>query len=195
MVSSVQKGVRSFYCSAGRADEISIDEDHMTKIELTSPAFENDGRMPRRFAREGGDIAPPVSWGPLPAGNEESCPHCRGHRYSLILQVALSHMDTLGRFRHPGRFTRLAGKHPRRRSHSRRRDAGLDLVPAPWMGRACSRRWRTPLRVQALRSGLPSWHRGEAGDKDSAHVRNGGPNYRTRRVGGAIREIKMTGVR
>jgi Raf kinase inhibitor-like YbhB/YbcL family protein len=42
----------------------------MTNIELTSPAFENDGRMPRRFAKEGGDIAPPVSWRPPPAGTK-----------------------------------------------------------------------------------------------------------------------------
>ncbi len=42
----------------------------MTKIDLTSPAFKNNAGMPKRFAREGGDISPPVSWGPLPAGTK-----------------------------------------------------------------------------------------------------------------------------
>ncbi len=42
----------------------------MTKIDLTSPAFENNGRIPKRFAREGENVSPPVSWGVLPAGTK-----------------------------------------------------------------------------------------------------------------------------
>jgi Raf kinase inhibitor-like YbhB/YbcL family protein len=42
----------------------------MITLNLKSPAFINDGRIPRRFAQEGGDISPPVSWGSLPAGTK-----------------------------------------------------------------------------------------------------------------------------
>jgi Raf kinase inhibitor-like YbhB/YbcL family protein len=38
------------------------------RIEVSSPAFENDQSMPKRFAAEGGNVSPPVRWGPLPSG-------------------------------------------------------------------------------------------------------------------------------
>jgi Raf kinase inhibitor-like YbhB/YbcL family protein len=35
---------------------------------LMSPAFEHKGTLPRRFAAEGGNISPPLSWDGVPAG-------------------------------------------------------------------------------------------------------------------------------
>jgi Raf kinase inhibitor-like YbhB/YbcL family protein len=35
---------------------------------LTSPAFLDQGPMPRRFAAEGGNISPPLSWDDIPEG-------------------------------------------------------------------------------------------------------------------------------
>jgi Raf kinase inhibitor-like YbhB/YbcL family protein len=37
-------------------------------MKLTSPAFDDNGLLPRRFAAEGGNISPPLSWDGIPAG-------------------------------------------------------------------------------------------------------------------------------
>jgi hypothetical protein len=40
----------------------------MTKLGLSSPAFANDGAIPRHHTCDGDDVSPPLSWGPAPAG-------------------------------------------------------------------------------------------------------------------------------
>lgn len=40
-------------------------------IELTSPAFEHDGRIPDRHARSGEDVSPPLRWSGVPEGTQE----------------------------------------------------------------------------------------------------------------------------
>ena len=37
-------------------------------MEITSPAFDNDALMPHRFAVEGGDVSPPLTWAGVPEG-------------------------------------------------------------------------------------------------------------------------------
>lgn len=39
-------------------------------IELSSPAFAHEGRLPERFTADGAGASPPLVWGPLPAGTE-----------------------------------------------------------------------------------------------------------------------------
>jgi Raf kinase inhibitor-like YbhB/YbcL family protein len=39
-------------------------------MRLTSPAFDDQGLMPRQFAAEGGNVSPPLSWDGLPAGTK-----------------------------------------------------------------------------------------------------------------------------
>ena len=39
-------------------------------MELRSPAFPDRGSMPKRFAGEGGNVSPPLSWDGLPAGTK-----------------------------------------------------------------------------------------------------------------------------
>jgi Raf kinase inhibitor-like YbhB/YbcL family protein len=36
-------------------------------MKLESPAFPDQGSMPKRFAKEGGNVSPPLSWDGLPA--------------------------------------------------------------------------------------------------------------------------------
>jgi phosphatidylethanolamine-binding protein (PEBP) family uncharacterized protein len=40
-------------------------------IRLTSPAFRDGARMPRRYTCQGGDVSPPLSWQGVPAGVAE----------------------------------------------------------------------------------------------------------------------------
>lgn len=54
------------------ADKLIIAEpvlgrDYAT-IEVTSPAFANEGRIPPRFTADGEGVSPPLTWGAVPAG-------------------------------------------------------------------------------------------------------------------------------
>lgn len=40
----------------------------MDTIELTSPAFEDGGRIPERYTGEGADLSPPLEWKGVPDG-------------------------------------------------------------------------------------------------------------------------------
>jgi Raf kinase inhibitor-like YbhB/YbcL family protein len=39
-------------------------------IEMTSPAFQDGGTIPRQYTCEGEDISPPLNWGPVPDGTQ-----------------------------------------------------------------------------------------------------------------------------
>jgi hypothetical protein len=40
-------------------------------IELSSPAFDDGGTIPARYARDGADVPPPLRWSGVPAGTAE----------------------------------------------------------------------------------------------------------------------------
>ncbi|MDX1621642.1 MAG: YbhB/YbcL family Raf kinase inhibitor-like protein [Nitriliruptorales bacterium] len=40
-------------------------------LEITSPAFDNGGRMDSKYARDGDDISPPLEWSGVPEGTAE----------------------------------------------------------------------------------------------------------------------------
>lgn len=54
------------------ADKLAIVQLRMAgdvpAIDLMSPAFPNEGRLPPRFTEDGEGVSPPLVWGPLPEG-------------------------------------------------------------------------------------------------------------------------------
>lgn len=56
---------------AGHAKLVIVDP-HLdlgsTVIDLSSPAFANEGRLPIRFTADGEGVSPPLVWGPVPDG-------------------------------------------------------------------------------------------------------------------------------
>lgn len=40
-------------------------------MRLSSPAFEPDGSLPVRFAKDGEDVSPPIEWSDVPEGTRE----------------------------------------------------------------------------------------------------------------------------
>ncbi len=53
------------------ADKLAITQDRLggafDAIDLMSPAFGNNGRLPPRFTADGAGVSPPLVWGPVPA--------------------------------------------------------------------------------------------------------------------------------
>ena len=45
-------------------------------IEVSSPAFEAGGTIPRKHTGEGQDVSPPLRWGSLPQGTKEMAIIC-----------------------------------------------------------------------------------------------------------------------
>lgn len=44
------------------------EEGSRATIELTSPAFENGGKIPKKFTCDGADVSPPLAWSNVPEG-------------------------------------------------------------------------------------------------------------------------------
>jgi Raf kinase inhibitor-like YbhB/YbcL family protein len=40
-------------------------------VQVTSTAFENNQRIPKKYTGEGADVSPPLAWSDLPAGTLE----------------------------------------------------------------------------------------------------------------------------
>ncbi|MEG3087618.1 YbhB/YbcL family Raf kinase inhibitor-like protein [Sphingomonas sp. PB4P5] len=53
------------------ADKLAIAQDDLqaaATIDLSSPAFGHQGRLPPRFTADGDGVSPPLVWGPVPTG-------------------------------------------------------------------------------------------------------------------------------
>jgi Raf kinase inhibitor-like YbhB/YbcL family protein len=53
------------------ADKLAIAQEPLqaaTTIDLSSPAFSHQGRLPPRFTADGEGVSPPLVWGPVPQG-------------------------------------------------------------------------------------------------------------------------------
>jgi phosphatidylethanolamine-binding protein (PEBP) family uncharacterized protein len=76
---------------------------------LSSPAFQQNGRIPSKYTCEGEDVSPPLAWEGVPDGAK-----------SLVLIIddpdaprsesAQDHLGTLGRLQHAARYQELAGE-------------------------------------------------------------------------------------
>jgi hypothetical protein len=56
-------------CGAGGASDAAKGGRAMS-FQLTSPAFEAGGNIPRKFTCDGGDVSPPLEWTEPPAGTQ-----------------------------------------------------------------------------------------------------------------------------
>lgn len=59
-------------CSCRRESQTEPSETEVRKmnIELTSPAFEDGGTIPKQYTRDGPDVSPPLTWTPVPKGTK-----------------------------------------------------------------------------------------------------------------------------